>query len=61
MKRIVLLLVVTAFLMVALAVPAFADAGGSPNGGNSGVAHFCQELAPLVDITRGECTSYFAR
>ena len=60
MKRIVLLLAVTALLMVALAVPAFADAGGSPNGGNSGAAHFCHELAAWFDITHGECVSYFA-
>ena len=56
MKRMVLLLAVTALLMVSLAVPAFADAGG-----NSDAAHFCHELAAWFGITHGECTSYFAQ
>ena len=55
MKRIVLLVAVTALLMVALAAPAFADAGG-----NSEVAHFCNEWAGWFGITHGECMRYFA-
>jgi hypothetical protein len=61
MKRIILLLAVTVLFVLALAVPAFADAGGVPNEGNKEAAQFCHFLGKVADFPPGWCTSQAAK
>jgi hypothetical protein len=61
LRRMVLLLAVTALLVLALAVPAFADKGGVPNWGTSGGAELCRAVAGTPpEFPPGSCTSFFA-
>ena len=61
MKRIILLLAVSALLVLVLAVPALADKGGESNGGNSGSAELCRNITDPPVTPSGPCTSFFAR
>ena len=56
MKRLILCLVVTALLVLALAVPAFALKGGVPAVGNSENAKGCHDFAKEFGFPPGECT-----
>jgi hypothetical protein len=46
-----------AAMLVASAMPAFADAGGVPNLGNSAAAKDCHDAAKLAGTPPGACVS----
>ena len=59
MRRIISVLAVMAIvaaMAVAMAMPAFADKGGVPNGGISDQAEFCHAFGKFVGAPPGECT-----